>query len=293
MAESKKLDSKKSTAKKEIVKKTAVKKPTEKVVKPKKETVKKEVKTEKVVKTKKEVVKNSSTTKEVKKPSLKVETKPKKATKKEAVKVQVKSAKVQNKVKLEATLPKSVFGISKVYSQAIFDAILSERASKRFSTHKVKSRAEVSGTGKKPFAQKGTGNARAGSLRSPIMVGGGRAFGPTTERNYNLKVNKKVRKNALLSALTLLAKDHAVLVHEFKIKQPSTKTLLIELNKHGLLNTRKVVIVSGDENVFLSARNLPFVEVTKVTSLSVEQLVAADALILTKDDVKYLEGMVK
>lgn len=87
-------------------------------------------------------------------------------------------------------LPKSVFGLEKIHTQSVFDAILVERGSKRLATHKVKNRGEVSGTGKKPWPQKHTGNARAGSLRSPIFVGGGRAFGPTTERNYNLKINK-------------------------------------------------------------------------------------------------------
>ncbi|EPL05758.1 50S ribosomal protein L4, partial [Chlamydia psittaci 02DC14] len=141
--------------------------------------------------------------------------------------------------------------------------------------------------------QKGTGSARAGSLRSPIFVGGGRAFGPTVQRNYNLKVNKKVRKNALISALTLLAKEKAVLVHEFKVSKPSTRDLLIELNKKKIAVLNNVLLVSNDENVFLSARNLPNVNVVKVTSLSVENLVAADVLVISKEDIKYLEGLVK
>ena len=139
---------------------------------------------------------------------------------KKIVTTKVQTVKPANKVSFKEELPKKVFGLSKIYSQAIFDVILSERASKRFSTHKVKNRGEVSGTGKKPWRQKGSGNARAGSLRSPIFVGGGRVFGPTTARNYSLKVNRKVRKNALLSALTLLAKDNAILVHEFKLAKP-------------------------------------------------------------------------
>ncbi|TPE58018.1 50S ribosomal protein L4 [[Mycoplasma] falconis] len=190
-------------------------------------------------------------------------------------------------------LPKNVFGLEKVYSQAIFDAILAERGAKRLATHKVKSRAEVSGTGKKPWAQKHTGNARAGSLRSPIFVGGGKAFGPTTERNYNLKINKKARRNALFSALTLLANDKAVLVKEIKLDKISTKGLLVELNKDNLINLNNILLVSSDNTVFMSARNLPNVHVTKVTSLSVEALLAADVLIIGSDDVKVLEGMAK
>lgn len=212
---------------------------------------------------------------------------------KKIVTTKVQTVKPANKVSFKEELPKKVFGLSKIYSQAIFDVILSERASKRFSTHKVKNRGEVSGTGKKPWRQKGSGNARAGSLRSPIFVGGGRVFGPTTARNYSLKVNRKVRKNALLSALTLLAKDNAILVHEFKLAKPSTRDLLIELNKKGLAMLNNVLIISNDENIYLSARNLPNVSVGKITSLSVEDLIAADALVLSKEDIKYLEGLVK
>lgn len=212
---------------------------------------------------------------------------------KKIVTTKVQTVKPANKVSFKEELPKKVFGLSKIYSQAIFDVILSERASKRFSTHKVKNRGEVSGTGKKPWRQKGSGNARAGSLRSPIFVGGGRVFGPTTARNYSLKVNRKVRKNALLSALTLLAKDNAILVHEFKLAKPSTRDLLIELNKKGLAMLNNVLIISNDETIYLSARNLPNVFVGKITSLSVENLIAADALVLSKEDIKYLEGLVK
>ena len=212
---------------------------------------------------------------------------------KKIVTTKVQTVKPANKVSFKEELPEKVFGLSKIYSQAIFDVILSERASKRFSTHKVKNRGEVSGTGKKPWRQKGSGNARAGSLRSPIFVGGGRVFGPTTARNYSLKVNRKVRKNALLSALTLLAKDNAILVHEFKLAKPSTRDLLIELNKKGLAMLNNVLIISNDETIYLSARNLPNVSVGKITSLSVEALVAADALVLSKEDIKYLEGLVK
>lgn len=190
-------------------------------------------------------------------------------------------------------LPKSVFGLEKIHTQSVFDAILVERGSKRLATHKVKNRGEVSGTGKKPWPQKRTGNARAGSLRSPIFVGGGRAFGPTTERNYNLKINKKARKNALFSALTMLANANAVLVREYELDKISTRALLVELNKDDLINLNNVLIVSSNEVVFKSAKNLPNVNVSKVTSLSIEALVAADVLVISEKDIKFLEGMAK
>ncbi|PZW01608.1 50S ribosomal protein L4 [Metamycoplasma auris] len=207
-----------------------------------------------------------------------------------------KAQKVTKEVQEEnknPNLPKSVFGIEKIYAQSIFDAILAERASKRLATHKVKSRGEVSGTGKKPWAQKHTGNARAGSLRSPIFVGGGRAFGPTTERNYELKINKKARRNALFSALTMLANASSVLVRNYKLESISTRALLVELNKDNLINLNNILIVTSDEIIFKSARNLPNVHTTKVTSLSIEALVAADVLVISEKDIEYLEGMAK
>ncbi|BAP39726.1 50S ribosomal protein L4 [Metamycoplasma canadense] len=199
-----------------------------------------------------------------------------------------KEVKIDNSL-----LPKSVFGLEKIHTQSVFDAILVERGSKRLATHKVKSRGEVSGTGKKPWAQKHTGNARAGSLRSPIFVGGGRAFGPTTERNYNLKINKKARKNALFSALTMLANANSVLVKKYELEQISTRALLVELNKDNLINLNNILIVSSNEIIFKSAKNLPNVNVSKVTSLSIEALVAADVLVISEDDIKFLEGMAK
>lgn len=191
-------------------------------------------------------------------------------------------------------LPKNIFAIENVNTQAIFDTVLMERASRRQGTHSVKTRAEVSGTGKKPWKQKGTGKARAGSLRSPHFVGGGRAFGPQTERNYNVKVNKKVRKLAFVSALTLLANEGSVLVSDkIKLTQPKTQELVKQLNSLELTGRKHILIVSADENVYKSANNIPNVAAIKVTSLTVEALLWADALIINKEDLQKLEGMAK
>ncbi len=190
-------------------------------------------------------------------------------------------------------LPKEVFEVE-INNQAMFDTVMMERASRRQSTHSVKSRAEVSGTGKKPWKQKGTGRARQGSLRSPQFVGGGRAFGPTTERNYNIKVNKKVRRLAFLSALSLLAKEGSVLVNDsIKLDKPKTKDLVKQIESLNLEGRKRIVIVSSDENVYKSANNIPNVAAIKLSALTVEALLWTDALILTSEDVKKLEGMVK
>lgn len=192
-------------------------------------------------------------------------------------------------------LPKKVFGIENVNTQAIFDTVLMERSSRRQGTHSVKTRGEVSGTGKKPWKQKGTGRARAGSLRSPHFVGGGRAFGPQVERNYNIKVNKKVRKLAFLSALTLLAKDGNVLVTDkIKLNEPKTKELLNQLESLDVMKDRKhIIIVSSDENIYKSANNIPNVVAIKLNSLTVEALLWTDALIISNEDISVLERMVK
>lgn len=193
------------------------------------------------------------------------------------------------------SLPKNVFGIDNVNTQAIFDTIIMERASRRQGTHSVKTRAEVSGTGKKPWKQKGTGRARAGSLRSPHFVGGGRAFGPQVERNYNIKINKKVRKLAFLSALTLLANEGNVLVTDsIKLSEPKTKELVNQLNAiDGIKERKHIVIVTSDENIYKSANNIPNVAAIKLSALTVESLLWTDALIISNEDVKSLEGLVK
>ncbi|RIV16581.1 50S ribosomal protein L4 [Mycoplasmopsis gallopavonis] len=207
-----------------------------------------------------------------------------------ADKVIVKNDKNVVKVEFDAVLPSNLFAVEKVYGQAIFDTILSERASRRQGTHQVKNRAEVSGSGKKPWRQKGTGRARHSSMRSPIWVGGGRAFGPQSERNYTLKVNKKVKYAAFVSALTMLAQDKAVAVNDLSLDSISTKKLVSLLESLNVNNLKRVLIVTEDLNVFKSARNLPNVSTSKANSLTVEELVGADVMIISNESLKLLEG---
>ncbi|MBZ4195229.1 50S ribosomal protein L4 [Mycoplasma tauri] len=191
------------------------------------------------------------------------------------------------------SLNKTLFASEKIYSQAIFDTIISDRAAQRQGTHDVKSRAEVRGGGKKPWRQKGTGRARAGSTRSPIWVGGGRAFGPTPERNYKLKVNKKVRFNAFVSALTLLAQNKAVIVDDFKLNKISTKEAANKLASLKIENLKHILIVTNDEIIYKSVANLPNVTCVRPTSVSVENLVWADVLVLSKEGLSNFEGRIK
>lgn len=198
---------------------------------------------------------------------------------------------------------------SKVNSQCIFDVIMAERASRRQGTHSVKTRGEVSGGGRKPFRQKGTGNARQGSIRSPQWVGGGVVWGPTTERNYTLKVNKKVRRLAFNSALTLKAQHNNVLINDFKLgEKPNTKKLLTQLadlkfkatvenhqtKKMEVIDWNekkvKVLIVTTNEVVWKSASNLPKVFATRLANLTVEAIVGADVIIFDQAEIKKLGG---
>ncbi|MCU4117301.1 50S ribosomal protein L4 [Mycoplasma zalophi] len=251
--------------------------------------------------TKKTVKKTTKTTSSTKKPTTSKKTTTTKSTTKKTTEVKktpvaVKKTNTPVETKTlkfnKEILNDRLFGLETVHTQAIFDTVLSDRASRRFSTHAVKNRGQVSGTGKKPWQQKGTGRARAGSLRSPIFVGGGRAFGPTTAKNYSLKVNKKVRSLAIRSALSQLAKAEQVFEYEFKLAKPSTSTLAQQL-KELKLDNNKVLIVTSDLNVFLSARNLENVKTLKVTSLSVEELLATDCLLISEIDLKILESLVK
>lgn len=192
-------------------------------------------------------------------------------------------------------LPKAIFGLpnEKINTQAIFDSILFERASRRQGTHSTKTRAEVRGGGKKPWRQKGTGRARAGSTRSPIWVGGGIAFGPKPEKNYNFKVNKKVRNLAFLSSFTLLANKNAILVDELALESISTKELIKKLDDMKINNLRKILIVSSDEKIYKSGKNVKNLHIVKLNSLTVELLNETQALLLSKKDLVALESRVK
>lgn len=218
-----------------------------------------------------------------------------KTTKKPAAKT-AKIEKIDPNAKFafdSSKLPVEVFGLEKIYEQAIFDTILSERASRRQGTHSVKTRAEVRGGGKKPWRQKGTGRARAGSTRSPIWVGGGRAFGPRTERNYSIKVNKKAKRAAFFSALTLLAKDNAVVVDDFKLDAISTKAAVAKLQSLNIANVKHVLVVSDNDTVYRSLSNVPNVAVIKPSSTTVEALIWADVLVLSTEGLKIFEGRAK
>jgi large subunit ribosomal protein L4 len=155
---------------------------------------------------------------------------------------------------------------SKAHNQAIFDAVLAEDAGRRQGTHSTLTKGEVRGGGKKPRPQKHSGNARQGSIRNPHWVGGGVAFGPKPNRNYKLKVNTKINKIALISAINLKLNDKAIVLLEDKIAltKPATKTISKMLATLKVLN-KKVLVIANDkaEVLIKSAENINRVIVKK------------------------------
>ena len=172
-------------------------------------------------------------------------------------------------------------------------AVNYQLANRRAGTHKVKGRSEVSGTSKKPWRQKGTGNARAGSLRAPQFRGGGVVFGPTP-RDHGFSLNKKVRKLALKTALSTKAKEgKLIVIDDAKADGPKTKALVSSLSGLGVTSA---VIVAGQEldmNFALASRNIPNLDVLPSQGANVYDIIRRDTLILTKDAVAQLEERLK
>ncbi|MGC4378183.1 50S ribosomal protein L4 [Fictibacillus sp. Mic-4] len=185
-------------------------------------------------------------------------------------------------------LNESVFGIEP-NEAVLFDAVIMQQASQRQGTHDVKNRSEVSGGGRKPWRQKGTGRARQGSIRSPQWVGGGTVFGPTP-RSYAYKLPKKVRRLAIKSALSSKVIDNALVVLDaLSFDAPKTKEMKQVLTN--LSADRKALIVTGDFNeyVALSARNIPGVKVVTASGVNVLDVLNHDKLVMTKDAVEKVE----
>lgn len=186
------------------------------------------------------------------------------------------------------SLKGEVFGVE-VNKTVMFDAVNVYRANMRQTTSKTKKRDEVSGGGKKPWRQKGTGRARAGSSRSPIWVGGGVVFGPTGDQNYKIQQNKKEHRLALKSALTLRAKDGLKIVDTLELKDTKTKAFVEILTALKVEGRIMVVLPEIEDNVALSARNLANVTVTTPNNVSVYDLLNHQAVIMSKAAVKALE----
>ncbi|WP_127849290.1 50S ribosomal protein L4 [Lacticaseibacillus hulanensis] len=171
----------------------------------------------------------------------------------------------------------------------VFDAILMQRASLRQGTSKVKNRHEVSGGGRKPWRQKGTGRARQGSIRSPQWRGGGIVFGPHP-RSYSYKLPKKVRRLALKSVLSeKVAESALVAVDAFSFDAPKTKDFAKSLKSLNAEGKTLVVLEAGNDNAALAARNLPNVKVVDAEGINVLDIVNAKKLVVTQAALQKIE----
>lgn len=188
----------------------------------------------------------------------------------------------------KATLKKEVFEVE-ANDYAVYQVVRLERANKRQGTHKTKGRSEVSGGGKKPFKQKGTGNARQGTTRAPHMTGGGRVFGPQP-RDYGFKLNKKVKQIARRTALSVKAKEkELIVIDELAIDAPKTKTVVAMLDALKIANNRVLFLTKeNNTNLFKSARNIQYVRTVEARNVSAYDLLEAKYVVVEKDAIKVL-----
>lgn len=185
-----------------------------------------------------------------------------------------------------------IFGIEP-HQQAMFDAVQVEQANQRQATAKTKVRHEVSGGGKKPWRQKGTGRARAGSSRSPVWVGGGTVFGPVGNQNFKISQNKKEHKLALKSALSLKTKDGLLVIDEIKFDEKKTKNFVNFLDAIKAGGKALVVVDEITEEIFASSRNVGFAKVVTSDNISVLDVLNVDNLVMSKASIKTVEEALK
>lgn len=190
----------------------------------------------------------------------------------------------------EIALNETVFGIEP-NDAVLYDAITLSRNNSRQASANTKTRSEVSGGGKKPWRQKGTGRARQGSTRAPHWYHGGVVFGPTPDRNYTKKMNKKERRLALKSALSYKLIDSEMIVLDaMKLESGKTKEAIQVLTNLKVNNEKTLIVVNElDENLVLATRNLANVILLETDEINTLDVVSADRLVITEDAVKKIE----
>ena len=199
----------------------------------------------------------------------------------------INGKKTSKKIKLDI----SVFGV-KPNNHAIYLDVKSYLANKRQGTHKTKQRADIKGSTRKIKKQKGTGTARAGSIKNPLFRGGGRIFGPTP-RDYSQKVNKKVKRLARKSALSIKAKEKSIfIVEDFQMEKPSTKEFIKMLSALGLAGKKNLLVLEElNKNVYLSSRNLKNSNVVINSELNTYGISNANNLIISEGAVPKIESL--
>ncbi len=197
------------------------------------------------------------------------------------------------KLDKKVDLAKEVFGIEP-NEHTMYLAVKAELANMRQGTHKTKTRGESRGGGAKPWKQKGRGTARSGSRRSPVWVGGGRAFGPEPHL-YTTKLPKKVKRLARRSALSQKMIDKAVLVvDDFNLKEAKTKNLVAIFEQLGLTGKKLTILVAEiTENLFLAARNIPNIFIVSAERASTYEIMDCEILVIEKSAVKSINEALK
>jgi large subunit ribosomal protein L4 len=195
-----------------------------------------------------------------------------------------------NKTSKTIDLNESIFGIDP-NDHAIYLDVKQYLANQRQGTHASKQRNEVKGSTRKLRRQKGTGGARIGDIKSPLLRGGGRAFGKKP-RDYSFKVNKKVKRLARMSALSYKIKDNTILILEdFNFDTPKTKQYLDILQKFNMENKKSLLIIpEADRNIILSSRNLPKAKVAVASDINTYQILNAQHLVIVESSLKEIES---
>jgi len=189
----------------------------------------------------------------------------------------------------QTLLPKDIFDV-KANPDLIHQVAISQMANRRKVIAHTKMRSEVSGGGKKPWRQKGTGRARHGSTRSPIWRHGGIAFGPRKERVFKKKINRKMKRKALFMVLSVKAKNNLLFVLDtLDVKEAKTKLMAEILSKLPIKGTVLIALPKFDKNVFQAAGNLPRVEAMEARNLNVLDLLSFKYLIIPKESIKVIK----
>lgn len=189
----------------------------------------------------------------------------------------------------EIELNEAIFGLP-WNADLIHQAMRVAFANKRPVVASTKTRAEVRGGGRKPWRQKGTGRARHGSIRSPLWKGGGVTFGPITERNFKLKINKKMAQKAFLTALSAKSRDKEILIlDDLKLPVPKTKEMVKIMSNFSQVKSGLLVLSGFNENVKRAAGNLSNLEITNINNLNIFNILKYQYLIFTKNGIEQLE----
>lgn len=188
-------------------------------------------------------------------------------------------------------LPQDIFGV-KTNSDLLHQVVTSQKSNARSAIANTKTRGEVRGGGKKPWAQKGTGRARHGSTRSPIWIGGGITFGPRSERNFEKKINKKMRRKALLMAISSKVTDSQLMIFEdMTMKEAKTKTIANAISKVSKIAKPKSLFVMNPENrnAWLSSKNCSGSKVISVNNLNVADILDKKFMVISKDELDLIK----